>query len=58
MKNVVMLELDDDMKEIENKIVNILPNDGEKAMAIMLHLTAILKEQFGVEDEMIIETEE
>ena len=55
MKKVVMLELDDDMKEIEHNILQILPSDKAKAMAIMIHLTDILRKMFGVENEMIIE---
>ena len=54
-RTVVMLEPDDEMKRIEQKILNILPHDPAKAMAIMIHLTDILRQEFGVKDEMIIE---
>ena len=57
MKPVIMLELDDEMKRVEKNILSLLPHDKAKAMAIMIHLTDLLRQEFGVEDEMIIENE-
>ncbi len=54
----VIIELTDEMKNIEKEIVDILPQDRDKAMAIMLHLCSVMKERFGVKDEVIIEKQE
>ena len=54
-KKLICVELDNKMKQTELKILNILPHNQEKAIAIMLHLTSVLKKEFEIEQELIIE---
>lgn len=51
----VFIELDDEMKRIELEILQILPEDYDRSMAIIIHLKKIMGEMKGVTDEFIIE---
>jgi len=52
---IVLLEIDDEMKQTAKDIVKLLPpDDKEKAYAIICFIRNIMKEKLGVQDDEMI----